>query len=40
MDRTGWHQSGVHKRACAELFNRSKANGDVYLETYEGNTAQ
>ena len=28
--------SAEHKRACAELFNRSKSNGDIYLDTYEG----
>lgn len=28
--------SDVHKTACKELFNRSKKNGDIYLDTYEG----
>ena len=28
--------SEVHKKACAELFRRSRDNGDIYLDTYEG----
>ena len=28
--------SDVHKKACAELFKRSRDNGDIYLDTYEG----
>jgi len=28
--------SEVHKKACAELFKRSRDNGDIYLDTYEG----
>ena len=28
--------SDVHKKACAELFRRSRDNGDIYLDTYEG----
>ena len=28
--------SDTHKRACCELFARSKKSGDIYLDTYEG----
>ncbi|CEF97591.1 Aminoacyl-tRNA synthetase, class 1a,anticodon-binding [Ostreococcus tauri] len=28
--------SEAHKKACAELFRRSRDNGDIYLDTYEG----
>ena len=28
--------SETHKKACAHLFNLSKAAGDIYLDTYEG----
>ena len=28
--------SEVHKEACRELFRRSRDNGDIYLDTYEG----
>jgi methionyl-tRNA synthetase len=28
--------SDVHKAACCALFERSKKNGDIYLDTYEG----
>ena len=28
--------SDVHKKACAELFKRSRDKGDIYLDTYEG----
>ena len=28
--------SDAHKRACCELFARSKKSGDIYLDTYEG----
>ena len=28
--------SETHKEACRELFRRSRANGDIYLDTYEG----
>jgi len=27
--------SEAHKKACATLFNLSKASGDIYLDTYE-----
>ena len=28
--------SETHKAACRKLFELSKANGDIYLDTYEG----
>ena len=28
--------SDAHKAACRELFERSRRNGDIYLDTYEG----